>query len=331
MIEKKDYTFPYAHLENSSKYLSNEGYGCLVLQIDTRKYHIYLNHHKFGGNCFVPGTMIMEIMIETALWFSENMLNKKLIPIKLTNIKFDRPLSIPPEEQLVVHIHFIDIIPIMNGININIKITSPRLSATGEVIGNRINASSSVSLRKQRETPNNIGVLDISYNQFTFNKDDYYRIFFPSLSYLFQTCTGKISTNSEQSMLIGEYDCDNKEQEYITNNNIPFYTSPLGNDSCLQYAVFLSRIISGVGRLPIGGDKLVIRERHPKSGPVKVFVKCNSIDDTIMKFDFYSFTGSLKNPSIFVIGENFVARKSPFHETFSREFLHTILKSNIHR
>ena len=316
----EDFRGLYPHLENCVQVIEGDDGIALRLLIDTNK-HLYLNNHIFGGKCFVPATVIMELLMEAALWYTRKVLNKNVFfPIGLIDFNIERALAIAQGHSMEAIIDFQSVAEIDGQLVISLNIHSERRSTTGEKVGVRVNTTVKVLLADNYPLGRNIEIPRFFKEQFSIPQDVYYSYYF-SLGYLFNSCTGKIAFDKEEKVFLGVYDCLGKEAQFIKDNNSPFLSSPLGNDSCLQYAVFFSRILFLKSRLPIGGKEFLMLKKHPLTGPVRVLIKCLHIDDDVMVFDFDSFD----DKSLIASGKEFKVKKSPYHTGAPGEEFYDVL------
>lgn len=311
----------FPHLENCTEIIQSEHGVSLRVLIDTTK-HLYLGDHVFGGKCFVPATMIMELLMEAALWHNRRVLNQSgFFPVQLENINIERAIAIAQGDSAEVIIDFLSVTETDGRWNVSLKVSSARQAVTGEKIGTRINTTALVILADHYPAAPAIQLPNRFKESSDIPGNIYYDYYFPSLGYLFHSCTGNFRFDPQQKIFLGVYNCSNKENHFIKNGTAGFLSSPLGNDSCLQYAVFFSRILALKGRLPIGGKEFLVFKRHPLDGAVHVFIQCLHIDDELMIFDFYSFD----DQSFIAAGKEFKVKKSPFHREFGHEeFFHII-------
>ncbi|ACL75241.1 polyketide synthase dehydratase domain-containing protein [Ruminiclostridium cellulolyticum] len=311
----------YSHLKDYTQIVKNGNDISLSICIDTVK-HQYLCDHVFGGMCFIPATMIMELLMEAALWYTREILKKDdFFPVGLDDINIERALTVAKGEAIQAVINFQKVVDTNGEIAVYFIINSERKSATGEKVGTRINTTAKVILAKEYPATPSVDYSDAFTERYNIPQDVFYREYFPSLGFLFNSCIGKIAFDREQRIFCGVYNCNSKEKEFIKNDTSAFLSSPLGNDSCLQYAVFFSRILALKGRLPIGGRELRMFKKHPVNGEVKVFIKCIHLDDDIMIFDFYSFDET----SLIALGKEFKVKKSPYHKELSRQEFELIM------
>lgn len=307
----------YPHFKNHIECFTVEGDTArLDIEIDS-SHHIYLKDHIFGTDSFVPATMIMELLFEAAVFYSEYHLNldvADLRPARLVDFSILRALAMLPGNSLKAQFIYRTVIRNDKEIEFEIEIVSKRINKLNQVLGTRLNATSHVVLCSNAVEFQEFQIPEADYNYYQLPKDRYYKFYFPSLGPLFQSSCAHFAVNSEKTCFIGEYDCSGKEKNFISNQQSTFLTSPLGNDSCLQYAVFFSRYINLIGRLPIGGKQLDFYRRHPLTGKVKVFVELVSIDE-----DMVCNICSFDSEGIIFKAKEFVVRKSPYHSLMERD------------
>lgn len=313
----------YPHLKNcTGEFVVNNGEVTLGINIDS-VHHRYLQDHVFGGDSFVPATMIMELLFEAALYYCESYLKLDIIdlkPARLMDFSILRAMAMQPGNSLGAQFVFKQVNENDDEIYMDIEIISKRVSKSGTVLGKRLNASSKVILSYNALKKTEFKIPDDYYDYYQVPKELFYKNYFPSLGYFFQSSCAKFAVSRDKTCFIGEYDCMNKEKDFILHQVSTFVTSPLGNDSCLQYTVFFSRVINLIGRLPIGGEKLEFYRRHPLQGKVKVFVECITIDDD-MVCNIYSFD----NEGLIFYAKKFVVRKSPYHKLIERNEFDSII------
>jgi hypothetical protein len=317
----------YPHLKNKVEgFVNYDGTIGLKLNIDS-SYHVYLKDHVFGSDSFVPGTMVMELFFEAALFYCEYYMKidvKDLKPAQLIDFSLLRALAMPPGKALNVEFIFKEVTKKDNTIECSIEIISDRINQSNIVIGTRINATSKVVLSSVLPQPSQWSIPDLGYTYYQVSKSQYYTDYFPSLGPLFQSSCSHFAVSDNMTYYVGEYDCLDKEKGYISGQESNFLTSPLGNDSCLQNAVFFARVIDRNGRLPIGGKKIEFYKKHPLSGKVKVFVECTSINHQDMVSNIYSFDSD----GIIFHAEEFTVRDAPYEGVVEDSEFDKMLKEN---
>ncbi|URZ16109.1 polyketide synthase dehydratase domain-containing protein [Clostridium felsineum] len=311
----------YAHLRNSILSFKNNS---LSIRIDSQ-IQSYLKDHVFGVEAFVPATMIIEILFESALYYCEYHLNidvSKLKPSKMEQLRILRALKMKPGNSIDVDIQFNKLVKNENEIYMEITIASNRVNTENKVVGRKINVTSKVVLSDKAYEPIKVNIPKCHYNYYKLPKNQFYKDYFPSLGPLFQTSCAKFAIDDSRTFYVAEYDCNNNEERFIEGQKSSFVTSPLGNDSCLQAAVFFSRIINLIGRLPIGGEELYFYRDHVRSGKVNVFVEKVEIDND-MKCNIYSYDSK----GVIFHAKNFIVRKSPYHKLMDRQAFENNIKA----
>lgn len=318
--QKKEYLLSadrYPHLRNYvESYIDQDNTLRLDLNIDS-SHHTYLKDHVFGNNSFVPATMIIELLFEAALFYSEYHLNldvENLKPAKLVDFSILRAIAMLPGDSLKVQFLFKRVIKKDSEIEFDMEIISQKVNKANVVLGIRQNTTSKVVLSYERAKSPDFNIPEDRFTYYQLPKDIFYEYYFPSLGPLFQSSCARFAVNEGKNRFVGEYDCLGKERSFIQGQSSEFLTSPLGNDSCLQYAVFFSRIINLTGRLPIGGKELRFYKKHPSGGSVKVFVECIAIDDDMVS-NIYSFDSS----GVIFHAREFIVKKSPYHTLMDRD------------
>ncbi|NLL14061.1 MAG: hypothetical protein GX267_11710 [Fibrobacter sp.] len=289
-----------------------------------------MKDHIFGSECFIPATVIMELFAETAVWFVEWAFNERnLLVSNLKNLFIKRALAVQPGKIIDTRIEILFVKNVDGQYELEIQITSPRISATNsKILGRRLNATCTVIVSSQYTIGRDSFVPEGLDNHIKFESESYYKYYYPSHGHLFQSLTGKFSFDSSCRFLIGEYDCQNKQQSFVLGVKNSFHLSPLGYDSCLQYAVYLSRISHLFGRLPIGGEEICIHSRHPESGKCTVIVERTYIDDQIMECNFYSYTNDGKP---IVSARSFQVKRAFFHKYERDEFDQPLQRNRVER
>jgi hypothetical protein len=258
----------------------------LTTRIDSAGAHPYLLDHVFGGEVFVPATMVMELFAEAALWFASKTLGKAgLGVVALRQFVIERGLTMHPGNALEARILLHGASPAANGYSLRMEIRSARANAQGKAVGDRRNAVCTVVLGTVSFDPVSVPRPPERFRAYGFQRDELYRIYFPSLGPKFHTQVGSFEVSESRRYFTGRYDCQDLEPTFLCGQAAPFALSPLGYDTCLQCTVLLSRIMRTVGRLPIGCDELFVHRRHPARGECEVSVLCNQIDDSVMSAD----------------------------------------------
>jgi len=304
----------FAHLKACTEVYNDHNYKqSLKITLDTN-YHSYLCHHTFGGKCYVPATMIMELFAESALFFTSRFATKDKdnLIAGIENFNVLRAITIEYGNKIEAQINLIEI-SVQGSLKIlSIEILSKRIAESGRVIGSRINATCEVIISPNLYTPAKFISPNHNFKQYCFPKELFYEYYFASLGKMFQTQTGNFKINLEEKMLIGTYNLEGKERNFINGQECDFILSPLGLDSCLQYTVFLSRLLALKGRLPVSCRKLQIFRNHPVNGNCNVYVQCQKIDDSIMDAFFWIFDQCDK-PIVYV--ENVIVQYAPVNNT----------------
>lgn len=308
----------YAHFNKSILgYETVDDKTKLSIHIDS-EFQNYLKDHVFGGESFVPATMIIELLFEAAFYYCEKTMKMnvaELKPIMLKNFDIQRALKMKPGDSIDADFIYNSVEEKEDGtVLFDIEIASNRLSASKKVVGRRVNVKSKVVIGKNVYPAPDFKIPDEHYNYYQLNKANFYKTYFPSLGKLFQTAHAKFAVNDERTHYIAEYNCDNNEASFIQGQTSHFITSPLGNDSTLQAAVFFSRMINLIGRLPVGGEELYFYRKHPLDSDMHVYVEKVDIDDN-MTCNIYSYD---KNGVVFS-AKNFVVGRSPYHKLLDRE------------
>jgi hypothetical protein len=317
----------YPHFKNQVEGFDvRDGFVGLNINIDS-SYHVYLRDHVFGKDSFVPATMIIELLFEAALFYCEYHLKievKDLKPAGLADFSILRALAMPPGDSLKIEFIFKQVIQNDREILLDIDIISKRVNKANQVLGTRVNVNSTVALSSNITPAPDYKIPAGNYTYYRIPKSLFYEYYFPSLGPCFQSSCAQFAVSDNRSCFIGEYDCLGKEKNFILGQDSVFVTSPLGNDSCLQFAVFFSRIINLIGRLPIGGKKLEFYRRHPAEGKVKVVVERITIDD-----DMLCNINSFDSDGLIFHAAEFVVKKSPYHTLMDREKFDTIMNKYI--
>lgn len=315
----------YPHLNNCIlSYNELKGKKCLSIRIDSEQHH-YLKDHVFGKESFVPATVIMELLFEAAFFYCETTLEmdiSKLLPKKLEKFDIQRALKMKPGDSIVADFIYEEVTRKDDDVCFELTIASDRLSADKKPVGRRVNTKARVSVGKEAYEAPAFSIPEEQYIYYQLDKTNFYRVYFPSLGYFFQTNMVKFAVNEDRTHYIGAYNCDGKEKAFIKDQDSAFITSPLGNDSCLQAAVFFSRMINLIGRLPVGGEELYFYRKHPLSGEVHVYIEKVEIADN-MTCNIVSYD---KDGVIFY-AKNFVVGKSPYHKLLDRDALEKAISS----
>jgi hypothetical protein len=173
-----------------------------------------------------------------------------------------------------------------------LEIRSARANAHGKAVGDRRNAVCTVVLGMVPFDPVSVPRPSERFLAYRFQREELYRMYFPSLGPKFHTQVGAFEVSESQRYFIGRYDCHDLERSFLNRQAAPFVLSPLGYDTCLQCTVLLSRIMRTVGRLPIGCDELFVHRRHPAEGECEVSILCNNIDDSVMSANLIAVDGN---------------------------------------
>lgn len=290
----------------------------LVQTIEPKKYH-YLFDHKFGGKLFMPATGIMEYFGEAASFWVNYQMQKNYTVRELLNLNIERAIAIDPDSNLAVELKYVSTEISDSQVSVSMEIYSKRINSKNIVVGTRLNASCSVIMTAKGygEFPATAKYQEpnTQWDCYKFPTDKYYGFYYPSHGPLFQSLTGRFKVSKDRTYIVGEYNCLNKQSEYVVGNKSPFLLSPLGYDSCLQYEVYLSRIRDLFGRLPISCPRVIVHCNHPTNEPCKVIVECVKIDDEIMDGNIQCFT---QNGSLIMEAKVFRVQKAFFHK-YTRE------------
>lgn len=326
-IEKVEAKYPM--LNNCSIWINaSEPY--IKSHISEERFN-FVTHHKFNDNYLneknlMPGTFILELLIESAK-YAVCEIYKPEEDIFLNGISdyvIERALIVNKGKPMDL-----DIIPEITWVNpevysVKIKILSNRVNAKGKILGRRVIATSIVNLsNKALKEEYFSGVKNnFLYYDFSNKPTDYYDYFHSSHGPLFQTITGRFAVSEDRNMLIGEYDCKSMTSGFIVSQQSSFISEPLGNDTTLQYAVMLA-IMEGLhGRLPIGGEKIQIFDKHPLAGKCYVFVEKIYMDEIIMNCNIISYDDRGR---ILMKGENIKLQKVP-NRSYDKKNMDSLLR-----
>lgn len=316
----------YPHLAHQTEAVHTKQVFELQTVVDLNV-HQYLKDHVFIDQSYVPGTMIMELFAESASLYMDLQYKlrrkdyefsgiddldiKRAIKLDSKNNRKKINLTVLMTEQ-----------DLDGSVKVKMLIGSKRLNQNGEEIGNQINASATVIFSDhtvEKKTENCEIPFECLENieHYHIPKNIYYGNFFQNLGYLFHACTGNFAVSGKKDFLIGFYSCENKEAEFIKNNeDRQFIISPLGYDSTVQYAVFLSRIEDFKGRLPVACKRVRKFKEHEKDGRMTVLIKKNYSDESRAEFDLVSCND--KKEPVFAL-EKLVVKNAPIHKNESRE------------
>lgn len=296
----------------------------LHICIDSEK-HIYLKEHIFGGQCFMPATMVMELLFEAAFIYCET---KKKInvdeinPYKLIDLSIMRGITMLPGEKTDINIKVVEKQEQESLYIFETVIYSNRTNKMGKIIAIKENVTSKVLLSKEKCCDSEIILPKFFADTYNISCEELYRKQFPGLKYHFHTCQSRFQIDKKLKYCIGEFDLMDKEKTSIKGIESNYLTSPLGNDACLQIAVFFSRIINLISKLPIGGDEIEMVCKNPIKGKVNVLVEClQAGDDTHLNIT------SFYEDKIYTRMKNFVVRKSPYNSLISRQELDDFMNS----
>lgn len=311
--------------EKYYSHLMNKIVACLVvdkkmmltINIDSM-FHKYLNEHLFGETFFVPATFIVELMFEVCYCYCESILKKdgdKLKPLNMKGLDIMRGLKRLPGGNLDTTFE-VELKKEDKGeLYLEVKITSERINKAGDTVGVLVNAESEVVLTENQIEVPKFQPETINLIKYGFSKEIMYHTFFPRLGYHFQTCLGGIEMDREKNHLFAIYNCENKEISCITGIASDFITSPLGNDACLQYAVLLSRLTNGIGRLPISAADIQFYRKSSVEGNVCVYIEKLYIDEEDTEYNITCFD----QEGVFVRFNKLTAHKSPYQEYLTED------------
>ncbi len=301
----------YAHLSGCTEICTGDG-KTLKTTIG-KEYHTYLMDHTFGGKCYVPATMIMELFAESALWFSNTFqINENLKVIGLEDFHVLRAIVMEPGDKIDVWINLKGILATKHSHILTIDIISERIAENGRVLGNRLNAKCNVEVAIKHPIVEKFVCPDNNFEEYYLPQELFYKQYFPSLGKLFHTQSGKFRVNLNKKTLIGIYNLENKEKQLIKRPSLGFVLSPLGYDTCLQYTVFLSRLLALKGRLPVSSQKILIYKEHPQNENCSIYVECKELDENIMKACFWAYD---EKNELIVYAENAVVQYAPVNNT----------------
>jgi hypothetical protein len=270
----------------------------------------------------------MELFVEAAGWFAEHYLHwdsESCNVVGLENFSIERAIAIKPGSALDICIQLIDADETSCSKSMKVSIVSKRINFYGKTIGKRLNAYCKILFSDTLPGTHFVEIPHCKLKYYHLDPQVYYNFYFPSLGPLFQSGTGRFAVSEDINTLIGEYDCRNSEKFFIEGQESKFIISPLGYDSCLQYTVFLSRILTIKGRLPVSAKKINIIRNHAESGRYRVGVKCLKIDDEIMLADIWLFDDE---GIIVMLAEEFAVKRSPFHRYDDKQAFEELLEEN---
>lgn len=308
-------------LIETAQLIHKENHFSLHQIIDPSAKYPYLHDHQFGGKLFMPATGIMEYFAEAASFWCEKKLHGSYHVRELRNLNIERAIAIMPGSTLTIDLTYTSSSIEGPQAIISMEIHSSRINAAGNIIGRRMNASCTVemTLIPYHEQPLAPSFQEPAshYDCYAFLQNNYYNFYYPSHGPLFQSLTGRFKVSRDLRYLIGEYDCSDKQSRYVTDNTQEFLLSPLGYDSCLQYAVYLSRIRDLSGRLPVSCPRVIIHRRHPVKGYCYALIECVHINEEIMDCHIrcYDHEGLM-----IMEAESFRVQKAFFHRYTRNDF-----------
>lgn len=289
----------------------------IALTIDPGRW-LHLNDHRFSGKLFVPATCLLEMLAEAAVAFAGV---EGPEGFGFRDVVIERALALDPGVPLECRLRLLSDDEEQGRRKLGIEIVSDRLGAGGRIIGTRRNTFGYVLLGRESEDRRPVRFEGDNYS---FDAGDYYRHFYPSHGPLYQSLTGRFLVDPDKRTIIGEYDCQDKQANFFDAPRPDFLLSPLGYDSCLQYAVYLARVRTLHGRLPVGGRRIEVLGRHPESGSSFVQATCNRIDEEIMDCDLVCWDD--KGRAI-MVADDFRVQRS-FHHKYGAEHFYGTLEFN---
>ncbi|HEX2939321.1 MAG TPA: hypothetical protein VHO66_10470 [Ruminiclostridium sp.] len=315
----------YAHLKGCTQEISKQS--CLAglkVHISTTQ-HNYLLDHVFGKDCLVPATMIMELFAESATWFLEKLCKNNENNLKLTcfeELDIERAIALEPGDTIDIEILLMDLVCNETDARLKIDIVSKRKNFKGKVVGERLNAKCIVDFAAIIENQEENFVPNGNFDYYEIPKELYYKNFFHPLGPSFNSATGRFAVSADKDIIVGEYNCLDKEKGFIRGQNSEFLISPLGYDACVQNTVFLSVLNTFIGKLPVGCRKFQVFKKHLSTGNYRVVVRRKAIDEETMTADFYSLDSEGKTV---LKAEGFVVRNSSFQNYRDKDNFERIL------
>jgi len=289
----------------------------ISLLIDPSRW-LHLNDHRFSGKLFVPATCLLELLAEAAVVFAEC---ERPEGFGFQDVVIERALALDPGVPLGCRLRLLSDDIDGGRRRLGIEIVSDRFAASGKAIGTRRNTIGHVLLGRAGADRRPVRIEGDSYS---FDAGDYYKHFYPSHGPLYQSLTGRFMVDPEKKTILGEYDCQEKQSSFFDAARPEFLLSPLGYDSCLQYAVYLARVRTLHGRLPVGGKRIEVLGRHPTSGASFVQATCNRIDEEIMDCDIVCWDGEGR---AVMVADDFRVQRS-FHHKYGADHFYGTLEAN---
>lgn len=295
------------------------------LEIDS-SYHDYLNEHIFDEKFYLPATFIVEIMMEAAKYNLQEEcidINQQNVLWEMDELEIYRAVKRKSGDKLTVTCTVTRYHVQESIYNAVVEIHSDRVNKSGQKVGRCLNAKSKVVLKAENSyqvfESKKIELEDYGY--YDIESTMIYKEYYSGLGERFKNCTYNILVDQKLSKMHGFYNCNGSEVKCINRENQEFITSPLGNDACLQYAIFLSRLNNGLGELPIGCEKIQFVRKPSHLQNVKVYIRINQIDDEKTYFDIYSYD----EMGICVYFKDFISKKTIFQKKMEHQFIDELL------
>lgn len=323
-IENLEKSFPL--LNNCSTWESNDSSYLIKTRIDEESY-IFVNDHQFNEENIMPGTFLLEMLLESAKFTVGKVYNpeKEIYVEEINDFAIERALSVNKGKPMDLEIVPELFVSKDTSYTVYVKILSYRINNNGKVLGKRIIARAIITMTDKPlalEYFPGVKKGNFSYYDFSDNILDYYDFFHSSHGPRFQTITGRFAIADDGSMLLGEYDCKNMPESFIKNQQSRYISEPLGNDTTLQYGVMLAITEGLQGRLPVGGEKIQIFNNHPLSGNCYVYVEKIYMNESIMSCNIVSFNSQ---GEILMKAENFKLQRAPY-SSYDGEVMNTLLE-----
>ena len=241
----------------------------------------FMEHHFFDGKCLIPGAVLCDTMIQAVTMLDST---EQTFPIHVHSLEIYRAIHIAAKEAYGITLH----VNRQNDDKYSIEMRGDIKNSKGKVVRkNVLITDATVSLGASNE-PMPEEEQNKTIVHYSVGTDEFYRYFIRTHRELFQTLTGELSLNEDDSWTRTTFNIHDKESRFSEMSKYPFLISPLGLDSVLQTAVSFSVLSANPDgdyiytKLPVGMRDLILYKPFEFSKIYKCSVHClDSTQETL--------------------------------------------------
>lgn len=238
----------------------------------------FLKDHSFDGKFLVPAAMLIDLMLEGC----QQLMDKRdIYPFFIPEFEVYRKLQIDEDEEVILTLETKAFLDEQGKSMFESTLYGSLKDANGKVIRNRVRfAQSQIKLTlDESNTPDPLMLKSESGEQFTMEKEKFYKVYYTPLGNLFKTLTGDFAVASEQRYFSGDFKVADLEDRFSVATGLSFAVSPLGIDGMLQVCVGAGLTYSPeegdliLSRIPVGCSQLTVKAPFDRDAVYRAHVR----------------------------------------------------------